>query len=60
VKEEFEWKNYKFCAEDVILGSDSSSSNDMDDSSDTAFQLLLDFPMNTDMSFLENSFAFSL
>ncbi|CAJ2671209.1 unnamed protein product [Trifolium pratense] len=60
VKEEFEWKNYKFCAEDLILGYDSSSSNDMDDSSDTALQLLLDFPMNNDMNFLENSFAFSL
>ncbi|KAK7340235.1 hypothetical protein VNO77_20933 [Canavalia gladiata] len=37
--------------------SDSSSSNDLDDSSDTALQLLLDFPINNDMSFLEgNSF----
>ncbi|GAU49574.1 hypothetical protein TSUD_179880 [Trifolium subterraneum] len=53
VKEECEWKNYK-------LGSDSSSSNDMEDSSDTALQLLLDFPMNNDMSFLENSCFFPL
>ncbi|XP_061373583.1 transcription factor MYB17 isoform X2 [Gastrolobium bilobum] len=37
----------------VIHGSDSSSSNDLEDSSDTALQLLLDFPMNNDMSFLE-------
>ncbi|XP_004492711.1 transcription factor MYB17-like [Cicer arietinum] len=56
VKEEFEWRNYKFCVEDMIHGSDSSSSNDLEDSPDTALQLLLDFPMNNDMSFLENSF----
>ena len=48
VKQEFEWGT---------RGSDSSSSNDMEDSSDTALQLLLDFPINNDMSFLEgNSF----
>ncbi|ESW11886.1 hypothetical protein PHAVU_008G067300 [Phaseolus vulgaris] len=48
VKQELEWRT---------RGSDSSSSNDMEDSSDTALQLLLDFPINNDMSFLEgNSF----
>ncbi|KAK7394797.1 hypothetical protein VNO78_15336 [Psophocarpus tetragonolobus] len=48
VKQELEWTR----------GSDSSSSNDMEDSSDTALQLLLDFPINNDMSFLEgNSFV---
>ncbi|KAI5428750.1 transcription factor MYB17 [Lathyrus oleraceus] len=57
VKEESEWKTDKFCAEDVILESDSTSSNDLEDSSDTALQLLFDFPMNNDMSFLENYFA---
>ncbi|CAK8542326.1 unnamed protein product [Lathyrus sativus] len=60
VKEEPEWKIDKFCAEDVILESDSTSSNDLEDlegSSDTALQLLFDFPMNNDMSFLENYFA---
>ena len=57
VKEELDWRNYKFCAEDVLLESDSSSSNDLQDSSDTALQLLFDFPMNNDMSFLGNSFA---
>ncbi|XP_004510807.1 transcription factor MYB17-like [Cicer arietinum] len=50
VKEEFEWKNYKLFD---ICGYDSSSSNDLEDSSDTALQLLLDFPSNNDMSFLE-------
>ncbi|KAK7274498.1 hypothetical protein RIF29_15590 [Crotalaria pallida] len=44
VKEDLEWRN-----------SDSSSSNDLEDSSDTALQLLLDFPINNDMSFLEES-----
>ncbi|XP_027350300.1 transcription factor MYB41-like [Abrus precatorius] len=49
VKQELEWG---------IHGSDSSSSNDLEDSSDTALQLLLDFPINNDMSFLEeNSFV---
>ncbi|RDY09323.1 Transcription factor MYB41, partial [Mucuna pruriens] len=49
VKEELEW---------TTRGCDSSSSNDMEDSSDTALQLLLDFPINNDMSFLEgNSFG---
>ncbi|KAK2976541.1 hypothetical protein RJ640_023779 [Escallonia rubra] len=33
--------------------SDSSSSTDMEDESGTALQLLLDFPSNNDMSFLE-------
>ncbi|MED6217094.1 Transcription factor myb17 [Stylosanthes scabra] len=43
----------------VHHGSDSSCSNELEleDSSDTALQLLLDFPINNDMSFLEgNSF----
>ncbi|XP_020977396.1 myb-related protein 308 [Arachis ipaensis] len=48
------------CAEEegmVVHGSDSSCSNELEDSSDTALQLLLDFPINNDMSFLEgNSF----
>ncbi|OIV90506.1 hypothetical protein TanjilG_32384 [Lupinus angustifolius] len=54
----------KSCAEDVngiFHGYDSSSSNELDESSDTAFQLLLDFPINNDMSFLEgNSFVCTL
>ncbi|WJX86997.1 Transcription factor myb17 [Trifolium repens] len=50
VKEDFEWRNYK----SFDIGyDDSSSSNDLEDSSDTALQLLLDFPSNNDMSFLE-------
>ncbi|KAJ1408586.1 SANT/Myb domain [Sesbania bispinosa] len=55
VKEEMEWRNTKTCGEDVIHRSDSSSSNDLEDSSDTALQLLLDFPINNDMSFLEGN-----
>ncbi|OMP00442.1 hypothetical protein COLO4_12681 [Corchorus olitorius] len=41
------------CTEDPIDASDSSCSNESEDSSDTALQLLLDFPINNDMSFLE-------
>ncbi|KAJ0111791.1 hypothetical protein Patl1_00414 [Pistacia atlantica] len=41
--------------EDAFAGSDSSSS-DMQDSSDSALQLLLDFPINNDMSFLEDNY----
>ncbi|KAF1890104.1 hypothetical protein Lal_00025437 [Lupinus albus] len=44
VKDDLEWRN-----------SDSASSNDLEDSSDTALQLLLDFPINNDMSFLEET-----
>ncbi|GMI75884.1 LATE MERISTEM IDENTITY2, myb domain protein 17 [Hibiscus trionum] len=46
--EETECKSFKFDA------SDSSCSNESEDSSDTALQLLLDFPINNDISFLEN------
>lgn len=55
--EEMEYcKNCKSNGEDfMVAGSDSSSSNDMEDSSDTALQLLLDFPINNDMSFLEGN-----
>lgn len=38
----------------VNAKSDSCSSNEMDDSSESALQLLLDFPSNNDMSFLED------
>ncbi|KAE8729849.1 Transcription factor MYB32 [Hibiscus syriacus] len=40
--------------EDPIDASFSSCSNESEDSSDTALQLLLDFPINNDMSFLED------
>ncbi|KAL6981932.1 hypothetical protein U1Q18_023550 [Sarracenia purpurea var. burkii] len=39
---------------DFMADSDSSSSNNLEDSSDTALRLLLDFPGNNDMSFLEH------
>ncbi|GLT60670.1 hypothetical protein SLA2020_334270 [Shorea laevis] len=52
--DETECKSSKSCTEDAIAGSDSSSSSELDDSPDTALQLLLDFPINNDMSFLEN------
>ncbi|GFY90284.1 myb domain protein 17 [Actinidia rufa] len=41
--------------DNVMAGSDSSCSNELEDSSDTALQLLLDFPGNNDMSFLEQN-----
>ncbi|KAI4355035.1 hypothetical protein L6164_003853 [Bauhinia variegata] len=56
LNEEFEWRSSsKADAEDVKNGCDSSSSNDLEDSSDTALQLWLDFPINNDMSFLEGN-----
>ncbi|KAL2892267.1 Transcription factor MYB41 [Bienertia sinuspersici] len=39
---------------DVNIRSDSSSSNEVEDSSDSALQLLLDFPGSNDMSFLQD------
>lgn len=39
---------------DVKTRSDSSSSNEVEDSSESALQLLLDFPGYNDMSFLED------
>ncbi|KAE9615579.1 putative transcription factor MYB-HB-like family [Lupinus albus] len=44
VKEDLKWSN-----------SDSESANDLENSSDTALQFLLDFPINNDMSFLQES-----
>ncbi|OWM64230.1 transcription factor MYB17 [Punica granatum] len=40
---------------ELMAGSDSSCSSELEDASDTALQLLLDFPINNDMSFLEES-----
>ncbi|KAJ8900647.1 hypothetical protein K2173_025424 [Erythroxylum novogranatense] len=37
------------------MGGSSSSSSDLEDSTDNTLQLLLDFPVNNDMSFLEES-----
>ncbi|OMO78727.1 hypothetical protein CCACVL1_14161 [Corchorus capsularis] len=53
--EDTECKSFikSLCTEDPIDASDSSCSNESEDSSDTALQLLLDFPINNDMSFLE-------
>ncbi|KAL2511414.1 myb domain protein [Abeliophyllum distichum] len=54
-------KNSKLYTEDVIVpGSDTTSSNEMEDSSESALQLLLDFPSSSDMSFLEHSDSYSL
>ncbi|GAB2271690.1 Transcription factor myb17, variant 2 [Dionaea muscipula] len=50
------YKTSKSCTEDANLRSDCSSSNDLDDSSESALQLLLDFPCgDNDMSFLEEN-----
>ncbi|KDP28653.1 hypothetical protein JCGZ_14424 [Jatropha curcas] len=51
--EDMECKSCKSYAEDMNAGSDSSSSIELEDSSDSTLQLLLDFPINNDMSFLE-------
>ncbi|OVA14082.1 SANT/Myb domain [Macleaya cordata] len=46
--EEIDFRSCRSDAEDVMAGSDSSSSNELDDSSDLSLQLLLDFPSNCD------------
>lgn len=53
--EDVEYKPWRLNTKDVMAGSDSSCSNDLEDSSDTALQLLLNFPINNDMSFLEDN-----
>ncbi|XP_058222375.1 transcription factor MYB17 [Rhododendron vialii] len=50
----------KLYADDSMDISDSSSSNELEDSCDTALQLLFDFPANNDMSFLEHSEDYTL
>ncbi|XP_055817308.1 transcription factor MYB17-like [Solanum dulcamara] len=54
------WKIGQPYTEDFLQGSDTSSSNAMEDSSESALQLLLDFPSNNDMSFLGQSDSYSL
>jgi myb proto-oncogene protein len=49
-----EWKSPKSYAEDVLAGSDSSSA-ELEDLTDSTLQLLLDFPINNDMSFLDKN-----
>ncbi|KAF8380272.1 hypothetical protein HHK36_027755, partial [Tetracentron sinense] len=44
----------------MMAGSDSLSSNELDESSDTALQLLLDFPSGDDMGFLQQIDNFSM
>lgn len=39
----------------LMVGSDSVDSLELEDSLDAALQLLLDFPVNNDMTFLEGS-----
>ncbi|KAK4738756.1 hypothetical protein R3W88_002453 [Solanum pinnatisectum] len=55
-----EWKIGQPYTEDFLQGADMSSSNVMEDSSESALQLLLDFPSNNDMSFLGHSDSYSL
>uniref|UniRef100_A0A2N9GGB9 Uncharacterized protein n=1 Tax=Fagus sylvatica TaxID=28930 RepID=A0A2N9GGB9_FAGSY len=53
--EDNECKSCKSYNEEMAVGYDSSSSDDLEDSSESALQLLLDFPINNDMSFLEEA-----
>jgi len=53
--EDMECKSCRSDAEDVMAGPDSSSSAESEDSTDSTLQLLLDFPINNDMSFLEGN-----
>lgn len=56
-----EWNIGQPYTEDFLKGSDTSSSNAMEeDSSESALQLLLDFPSNNDMSFLGHGDSYSL
>nr|URY18888.1 MYB protein [Zanthoxylum bungeanum] len=52
-------KSSKSYAEDLVAGSDTSSSNELQDSSLSSLQLLLDYPINNDMSFLEDNYVTS-
>ncbi|KAK7843316.1 transcription factor myb41 [Quercus suber] len=47
------FRNCKSYPEEMMVGYDTSSSDELEDSSDSALQMLLDFPINNDMSFLE-------
>ncbi|KAF8413148.1 hypothetical protein HHK36_001123 [Tetracentron sinense] len=51
--EDMECKSCRSDAEEIMAGSDSSSSNELDDSSESALQLLLDLPCSMDMGFLQ-------
>lgn len=51
--EDNECKSCKSYPEEMMVGYDTSSSDELEDSSDSALQMLLDFPINNDMSFLE-------
>ncbi|XP_010255443.1 PREDICTED: transcription factor MYB3-like [Nelumbo nucifera] len=53
--------NSRSDAEEVAARSDCSSSNELDESSETSLQLLLDFPASEDMSFFQGQMgSFSL
>lgn len=54
-----EWKISQPYTDDFLQGSDTSSSNAMEDSSESALQLLLDFSSNNDMSFLGQCDSYS-
>lgn len=56
-----EWKKSQPWMEDVLKGyEDTCSSSGLEDSSESALQLLLDFPSNNDLSFLGQSDTYSL
>ncbi|VFQ76395.1 unnamed protein product [Cuscuta campestris] len=62
-EEEPEWKNSRsnYNTEDhLLLGSEASCSNELEDSSESALQLLLDYPTYNDMSFLGHTDTYSL
>ncbi|KAJ6404562.1 hypothetical protein OIU84_012686 [Salix udensis] len=52
--EDMECKSPRSYAEYVLAGPDSSSA-ELEDSTDSTLQLLLDFPINNDMSFLDKN-----
>ncbi|PHT48321.1 hypothetical protein CQW23_12529 [Capsicum baccatum] len=59
--EDTKWKNGQPYKGDVLQGyDDTSSSSGLEDSSESALQLLFDFSSNNDMSFLGHSDTYNL
>ncbi|KAG6725373.1 hypothetical protein I3842_02G029600 [Carya illinoinensis] len=51
--EDIECKSFKSYTDEMMAANDSSSFDELEDSSDNTIKLLFDFPINNDMSFLE-------
>lgn len=58
--EDPEGKSNRSYTDDPLQGSETSCSNELEDSSESALQLLLDFPTYNDMSFLGHTDTYSI